>query len=327
VPRDLSLLIPDLLRYASGGGGPPALEDLLFFDLETTGLSGGAGTVAFLAAFGRFVPMETGPGGARGAFHGMASGGEGESFRLRVTQYLLLDYPGEYDFLRALLPEWGPRGDGRLPLTVTYNGKSFDSQIVKTRCLMNGLDPPVFYHADLLHPCRRLWKRVLPNCSQAAVERGILGLDRDGDTPGALAPDIWFSFLRSGDVSALSGICDHNVKDITGLAALFFALADIAERPLEAGEARRCDAERLALCWRRAGGPWGPVLLRRAAERGFPRACRQLSMEAEWRRGDYREALAWTEKGLAAEGLGEGLREDLDRRRRRLSARLRRGAT
>jgi uncharacterized protein YprB with RNaseH-like and TPR domain len=313
LPGDLPLLVPDLLRYASGCGGPPALEDLLFFDLETTGLSGGAGTVAFLAAFGRFVPAETGTGGARGGL------------RLRVTQYLLLDYPGEYDFLRALLREWEPRGGGKFPLTVTYNGKSFDSQIVKTRCLMNGFAPPVFYHADLLHPCRRLWKRVLPGCSQAAVETLILGLDRSGDTPGELAPDIWFSFLRSGDLPALSGICDHNVKDVAGLAVLFLALADIAERPLEAEEGRRCDAERLALCWRRAEGPWGPPLLRRAAVRGSPWACRQLAMEAEWRRGDYREALAWTERGLAAAGLRERLREDLNHRRGRLAARLQNG--
>jgi uncharacterized protein YprB with RNaseH-like and TPR domain len=324
-PGDLPLLIPDLFRYAAGGRGLPGPEDLLFFDLETTGLSGGAGTVAFLAAFGRFVPAGRDAGGA--ARCGTESGGEGGAFRLRVTQYLLLDYPGEYDFLRALLPEWGGR-EGRPPLTVTYNGKCFDSPMIKTRCLMNGLEPPLFYHADLLHPCRRLWKRVLPNCSQAAVETLIPGLDRDGDTPGALAPDIWFSFLRSGDASALRGVCDHNVKDVAGLAAIFLALAAIADRPLEAEDAWRCDAEQLALCWRRALVPeadCGPLLLRRAAERGFPRACRQLSMEAEWQRGDYGEAFAWAEKGLAAAGLRESLRKDLERRRERLAARLRGG--
>jgi uncharacterized protein YprB with RNaseH-like and TPR domain len=316
IPADLPLLVPDLFRYAAGGNGAPGLGDLLFFDLETTGLSGGAGTVAFLAAFGRFALAETGEGetgGARGNLH------------LQVTQYLLLDYPGEHDFLEILLREWEPGEGGNCPLTVTYNGKSFDSQIVKTRCLMNGFAPPVFYHADLLHPCRRLWKRVLPDCSQGTVETLILGLDRSGDTPGEQAPDIWFSFLRSGDPSALSGICDHNVKDIAGLAVLFLALADIAEQPLEAEETRRCDAERLALCWRRSEGPWGPLLLRRAAARGSPWACRQLAMEAEWRRGDYGEALVWTERGLASADLREGLRKDLSHRRERLAARLRNG--
>ena len=35
------------------GDKPREIESLLFYDLETTGLSGGAGTVAFLAGFGR----------------------------------------------------------------------------------------------------------------------------------------------------------------------------------------------------------------------------------------------------------------------------------
>jgi uncharacterized protein YprB with RNaseH-like and TPR domain len=255
LPPSLSVLVPDLLRYAAApeaapGSGAPAsralfLEDLLFFDLETTGLSGGAGTAAFLAAFGRFVkdPGRAGP----------------QDYRLQVKQYLLLDYPGENDFLEAALAEFAPSpapsGCGRSPLTVTYNGKSFDSQILKTRCLMNGMTPPVFYHADLLHPSRRLWKRVLPSCSQGTIETEALGLDRTGDIPGSMAPEIWFSYLRSGGdpaaEAALLGICDHNLRDILGLAVLFTALARIAADPLEAG-IYRVDKAALALCWRKA---------------------------------------------------------------------------
>ncbi|MDR0388096.1 MAG: ribonuclease H-like domain-containing protein, partial [Treponema sp.] len=81
-PPSLGILIPDLHRYTPGTAGP---GDLLFFDLETTGLSSGAGTVAFLAAFGRMVPGNP---------------------NLEVTQYLLLDYPGEDDFLEAALAEF-----------------------------------------------------------------------------------------------------------------------------------------------------------------------------------------------------------------------------
>ena len=50
----ISVVIPDF------AGTPPSPEELLFFDLETSGLSGGAGTVAFLAAFGRFLPAAKG---------------------------------------------------------------------------------------------------------------------------------------------------------------------------------------------------------------------------------------------------------------------------
>jgi hypothetical protein len=58
---------------------------------------------------------------------------------------------------------------------------------------------------------------------------------------------------REGEQSRreLLGICDHNVKDIFGLASLFRAFTSIAASPLEARQRFRCDAEQLALCWRR----------------------------------------------------------------------------
>jgi uncharacterized protein YprB with RNaseH-like and TPR domain len=231
----LRILLPDLIPY-NRDWGPPDLSDLLFFDLETTGLSGGPGTVAFLAAFGRFVREER-PAAQAGSF-------------LRVHQYLLLDYPGEGDFLEAVLAELrAPAPSGRPPLLVTYNGKIFDSQVLKIRCLMNGIQPPEYYHADLLHPCRRLWKRVLSNCSQGEIETSVLGIDRTGDLPGALAPEIWFSFLKTGETGELLKICDHNLRDIRGLAAIFAALARIAKDPVRAPEAYRVDLENLALRW------------------------------------------------------------------------------
>jgi uncharacterized protein YprB with RNaseH-like and TPR domain len=237
LPAALSLVLPDL-RVCEV---PPRGDQFLFFDLETTGLSSGAGTVAFLAAFGRFV----------------------EQGELKIDQFLLLDYPGEVDFLEGVLSFITGAADSipDAPLFLTtYNGKSFDSQILKTRCLMNGFPPLNLPQADLLHPGRRLWKRMLPNCSQATIETNVLGIDRSGDLPGALAPDIWFAFLKSGlqslevitpEAAALEGICDHNVRDISGLAALFRSFANIAAAPLEASRLYRCDTENLAMIWRR----------------------------------------------------------------------------
>ena len=326
LPPALSILVPDLLRYAAapeagsaagpGSGFPaprtPFPEDLLLFDLETTGLSGGAGTVAFLAAFGRFVE-DSGPG---------------RKIRLQIKQYLLLDYPGETGFLEAALAEFAPfpapSGHKRPPLTVTYNGKSFDSQIFKTRCLMNGMIPPVFHHADLLHPSRRLWKRILPSCSQGTIETEVLGLDRTGDIPGSMAPEIWFSFLRSGGAppaaAALLGICDHNLRDILGLAVLFAALTRIAADPLGAG-IYRVDKAALALCWREAarrgngkaafyGPPEGPG--EDAAEPG--RTARRLmeAAEKEFPLAGYVLALDLIRGGFAEAGSGR-LRSLLER--------------
>ncbi|MDR2757837.1 MAG: ribonuclease H-like domain-containing protein [Spirochaetaceae bacterium] len=349
LPRSLPILIPDLLRY-SPQGALPGPGDMIFFDLETTGLSRGAGTVAFLAAFGRFVPSGPGP------------------LRLRLDQYLLLDYPGEGDFLEALLQEFAPSPEP--PLVITYNGKTFDSQILESRCIMKGIRPPVYYQGDLLHPARRLWKQTLASCSQGEIETAILGLDRTGDVSGALAPDIWFSFLKSADPRPLLEICGHNQRDILGLAGIFSALARIAEDPLAIRDKFRYDIEALALRWREflvkirdrdfggTAADTGRKLLAAAAE-DHPRAAlvfaqellrqgragegrrrllgiarghygglfraaayRALAIDAEWRRKAPGEALALVEEALALADAGEGQRRDFLRRGERLRRQL-----
>ncbi|GHV71632.1 hypothetical protein AGMMS49928_24300 [Spirochaetia bacterium] len=278
-PKALGILVPDLafMTIASDKENLRP-EDLLFFDLETTGLSGGAGTVAFLAAFGRF-----------------------EKNTLAVTQYLLLDYPGENDFLEAILKEFSSS------IIVSYNGKTFDAQIFRNRCLMNGIMPPEYRHADLLHPCRRLWKRILPSCSQGQIESSVLGLDRTDDVPGAMAPEIWFSFLKSGDFSALEGIANHNVKDISGLAHIFAALVKIARAPLQSRKIYHHDIENLALRWRqflRSAASRGPfpeetetakTLLQTAADEAFPRAAYILAGDL-FRQGNHDEGIRYLQK-------------------------------
>jgi hypothetical protein len=208
-----------------------------------------------------------------------------------------LDYPGEPDFIQALSGEL--RDD---PFVVSYNGKSFDSQILKTRCLMNGMRVPLYRHADLLHPARRLWKRVLSGCAQGTVEAEILGIDRRGDTPGALAPEIWFSFLKTGGTEALVGVCDHNRRDIAGLAAILAVMIAIAADPIRSLRDFTFDVEQLALRWRdfshhstpHRGTPYhelrdrGAELLRFAAEKGYPRAALVHALDL-FRGGGYDE--------------------------------------
>jgi len=265
LPAALAVLVPDL-----AGRELLSLEDFLFFDLETTGLSGGAGTTAFLAAFGK-------PAGTK----------------LRITQYLLLDYPGVNDFLALLLAEFKNKNS----VIVSYNGKCFDSQILKTMCLMNRMKPPEYFHADLLHPSRRLWKNIINDCSQGSVEERILGIKRENDIPGALAPDIWFEFLKTGETGRLFGICDHNCADIAGLSSILAAMINIASDPLGCEEPV-FDLERLALFWRdflRRNAPdselqiTGGELLKRAAEKKYPRAVLVYAQDM-MRNGDCQKA-------------------------------------
>jgi uncharacterized protein YprB with RNaseH-like and TPR domain len=355
MPDAAGIVMPGIAAGTSYG-------DLLFFDLETTGLSGGAGTIAFLAAFGRLSPA-----------------GGPVRHRLCITQYLLLDYPGEYDFIEALRAEFKPGGTGLQPAVtvVSYNGKSFDSQVLKTRCLMNRISPPEYNHADLLHPARRLWKSLLPDCSQGTIEAEVFGIDRTGDIPGAMAPDIWFAFLKTGDIQPLMGICEHNLRDVSGLARIFSAMACIAANPESAINNIKFDMEALAIRWytytRRkkrhykafgTGQDGGAVtnlwetaqkLLQIAAETGYPRAgflyalsllrsgnylegrdrllkaasepqpvsvqaaaLRALAIDSERREKNAVQALALAERGLELPLPESPLRDDFQRRVRRL---------
>jgi hypothetical protein len=257
---------------------------------------------------------------------------------LRVTQYLLLDYPGESDFLEAVLGEFA--AEGNPPLMVSYNGKSFDSQLLKVRCIMNGIRPPAYFHADLLHPSRRLWKGVLPSCSQGVIETAVLGLDRTGDIPGSMAPDIWFSFLKTGEGAELLRVCDHNARDIAGLSGVLAALCVIAEDPLGEGRRFRCDPENLALRWRRSfrnrgeetfgegTAKTGEALLRAAAELGRQKAAytyyRGRAIEAEWKQREIESALTCVNTFLALPDIPGTMEADMFRRRERLLEKLNR---
>jgi uncharacterized protein YprB with RNaseH-like and TPR domain len=307
---DLAILVPALRPLSTQAEN----ASLLFFDLETTGLSGGAGTVAFLAAFGQI---------------------HGES--LAITQFLLLDYPGEYDLLEASLSLIEKPG----AVLVTFNGKTFDSQILKNRCLVNGLHPPDFGelpHADLLYTARRLWKKKLSSCAQAEIEKNILGITRTNDLGGAFAPEAWFSFLRTHDAAALLQICEHNLRDIAGLASLLGAMNEIAGEPFDAGVRYQVDLDALSRIYRiyekkYYGTRWPPsdsgfpkesvafALTEKAAAAGAPLALRALALHAEWTRHDRAAALRYTQAALAR-ALSERLRADFEHRETRL---LRRG--
>jgi uncharacterized protein YprB with RNaseH-like and TPR domain len=337
--------VVDFMRWGHRKSIAP--EDLLFFDLETTGLSGGAGTVAFLAALGFFVPSK-----------------KESCYKLQIDQYLLLDYPGEPEFLETIIPILN---DDK-KIIVTYNGKSFDTKLFRTRCLMNGMKPPVYEEADLLHPARRLWKNILQNCSQAEIETSILGLDRTGDISGAFAPQIWFDYLNSQNPAELLKMCDHNTKDIEGLASIFSLISKISAHPLETLAHYRFDIEAAALRWRdclrlfpdtsllekcseelihycvnekypkamylfatdlmkKNFHDEGISLLHELADMEIPCSLKisvlnSLAIDAEWRKKDSIQALNHVEALLLMENLSESFRNKTTQRYERLRKKL-----
>ncbi len=195
-----------------------AVERLRFFDLETTGLSGGTGTIAFLAAVGRVV--------------------EGE---FELTQLFLEDYPGEGSLLASLMPLL--EGDTCI---VSYNGKAFDLPLLRTRCVMNAFPAQLpALHVDALFAARRLWKRVHGGASLGLLEREVLGIERGEDLPGSLIPEVWLSFARQGESPLMPLVLSHNADDVVGLARLVARIQAIFDEPRS--RAGRLDIDRFGL--------------------------------------------------------------------------------
>ncbi|TCW62225.1 ribonuclease H-like domain-containing protein [Treponema sp. J25] len=210
------------------GRGTIGISDFCFFDLETTGLSGGAGTVVFLAALGDVL-----------------SDGS-----LRITQYLLEDFPGEYAFLEAIQQELDQRKkEGKI--LVTYNGKRFDLPLLRSRGIMHRLVFPELDHIDLLYPARLFWRHEHGLCSLVALEERVLHRPRGNDIPGELAPLYWFHFLKTGNVTGLVRVASHNQCDVESLYYLSYQVGHILSDPLRALEAEIGDVEALALRWYR----------------------------------------------------------------------------
>jgi uncharacterized protein YprB with RNaseH-like and TPR domain len=245
----LTLLDPCLEAGRSAGpSGLPhgAAGKTIFIDLETTGLSGGAGTLAFLVGCGYFD---------LGAF--------------QVRQFLLTSHAGE----RALLAAVADFFD-EADLIVTYNGKTFDVPVMETRWMFHRMEMPLdgVPHFDMLHPARRLWKNRAADgyddagCRLSTLERTLFDVQRVGDVPGLEIPGRFFRFVRSGDPRPLEPVLEHNRIDLVSLAAV---TARAARLTREGHQGCRDCAEALALgnVFDKAGS-FGPAeaCFRRAVE-------------------------------------------------------------
>lgn len=176
----------------------------LYIDTETTGLSGGSGTLAFLVGIAYI-----------------------EEQHLKLTQYLITRFGAEPDLLSAI--EQSIPAGHRL---ISYNGKSYDLPLLASRFRLHAMAFPLikYEHLDLLHPVRRLFTRCWNDCRLITLERQLLGFSREDDLPGSEAPEAWFSYLRGNSAQNLIKVIKHNRQDILSLAlahaVLTMAIAD-----------------------------------------------------------------------------------------------------
>lgn len=182
-----------------------SLGEMIFLDTETSGLSGGTGTFAFLVGIGMFTDL---------------------GFRLQ--QFVIRDPSEESAMLLHLTNIVKSQS-----VFVTFNGKSFDIPLLCNRLVVNRV-PANFRensHVDMLHLARKIWRHQLPSCSLKDLERDVLGMERsDEEVPGWMIPEIYFEYLRTGEADRLGNVVYHNAQDIVSLAALFIHLSDMLEK-------------------------------------------------------------------------------------------------
>jgi uncharacterized protein YprB with RNaseH-like and TPR domain len=292
--------------------GAIPMDRLAFLDTETTGLTGGAGTIAFLVGIGVFV---------------------GETFRLR--QYFLRDPSEEAGLLHALQADLEMAAG-----FVSFNGRAFDLPLLEMRYML-GLRKRWMLNSlpqlDLLHSARRLWRRSLPNCSLGTIERWQLGVERtEEDVPGEVIPGLYIDYLRTGDTSEMARVVYHNTVDVLSLVRL---AEEVLRRHLPEDPKALSGAEALAIArWHHgagrlklAEGAYQATLasqeqtirlealrhystyLKRQDRRGEavehwrewhhlapddPRPCIELAKYYEWHVHDLEAARHWAEKAL-----------------------------
>jgi uncharacterized protein len=176
------------------GDAPLRWEDVLWLDTETTGLAGGTGTYVFLLGIAYFC--------------------EGE---LVLRQHLLHDIGQERPFVEAIQNEIE-----HFRACASYNGKSFDLPLLRTRWVMT-LRSEITVdesHLDLLHPARRLWRDRYGSTGLKQLEESLFDEGRINDIPGSLIPDAYFHYLRKRDPKIIAPVLEHNARDIVSLVRI-----------------------------------------------------------------------------------------------------------
>lgn len=166
---------------------------LLYFDTETTGLHG-SGVLPFVCGLAWFDAEKT----------------------LHFEQ-IFVPSPASEPALLARLTELFEECQG----IVSFNGRTFDEPLLRTRALMNRRPAlPTRPHLDLLHVGRRLHKARIGRTRLTDVESEVLGFVRGDDIPGAEIAPRYSHYLRTSDASVIEPVLVHNEWDVLTMVAL-----------------------------------------------------------------------------------------------------------
>lgn len=316
------------------------LSSALFLDLETTGLSGGAGVVPFLVGLGYY---------REGQFH--------------LLQFFLGELAEEENMILEL-GRFFARTDFRS--LVTFNGKAFDLPLLETRFILHRAAFPLggLPHLDFLFSARSLWSHKQESCRLYHLAREVLTAEREEDIPSAEIPARYFEYLRTGDFSLIEPVLYHNQEDLLSLLGVVIVGAGFLSEAAMGEEETAADAMDLfgaAKILEKAGATEKSVrLMHRALEgrlseevalqakkklahyfkknREWDKAIslwqqmtplhqlscfRELAMHYEHRAKDYAKAAAVAEEGLSqAAGVSRSYEQDFSHRLERLRGKI-----
>ena len=252
------------------------LSKFAFLDTETSGLSGGTGTYAFLVGVARFINGD-----------------------YVLQQYFMRDPAEEPALLEGLANFLAP-----CEALVTFNGKAFDAPLLSTRYRLHQIPIPYkdYSHVDLLPLARRLWRDRLESRALKYLEEHVLDFTRSSEeVPGYEVPWLYFDYLRTGDARPLGGVFYHNAMDVVAMAALLAHMNDMLESPYDGKVQHGLDFVALGKLFEDLGH-WEEAarLFERGLEFGldesdFGVAVKRLSILRK-RRGDLGEAVRlWEE--------------------------------
>jgi len=169
------------------------LSTALFIDLETTGLSGGTGVIAFLVGLGFY-----------------------RDDKFYVAQFFLGELAEEERMIQELVQFFSQMN---FQSVVTFNGKGFDMPLLETRFILHK-QPFILSelpHLDFLYSARSLWRHKHENCRLYHLAREVVEADRSEDIPSAEIPWRYFQYLNTGNFELIEPILYHNQEDILSL--------------------------------------------------------------------------------------------------------------
>lgn len=161
-------------------------DDILFFDIETTGLSKKTNHI-YLIGCGRY-----------------------DNNNLEIIQWFAENESDETNVLKAFLDY-----SASFESLVNYNGKSFDIPFITERLSKHGLSMPEFNSIDL-YTYVKPFKRVLSLCdlTQKTIE-SFLGIKREDKYNGGELIPVYKNYVKSGE--GLELLLLHNKEDVINM--------------------------------------------------------------------------------------------------------------